>query len=192
LDTSVTRRLLPRRYTALPCAALLALTACSGGESPGQPVRSTIAMPTAASPGRQYAMPSACLLATSHSRSLLLGRKLQVRSQESGDKRAYCQASTALRGDDRSATSTTVTAWPTAALATNSITSTIKSGDCKPISGIVDSACMKADSGLVNLYVARGNIYVVSTFRLIGLVRNNSEIPEYARHYAESVSRSIR
>ncbi|WP_344279206.1 hypothetical protein [Actinomadura napierensis] len=85
----------------------------------------------------------------------------------------------------------TVSAWPTASVASNSIVSDIKSGKCKKISGIADTACMTMNVGLVNVYVARGNIDVVSTFRLLGLVENNSKSLEYARQYAETISQSI-
>ncbi|MFB4301410.1 hypothetical protein [Actinomadura sp. NTSP31] len=85
----------------------------------------------------------------------------------------------------------TVSAWPTASVASHSIASIIRSGKCKEITAIADSACMTVAAGLVNVDVARGNIDVITTFRLIGLARNNSKIPEYAQQYAETISRSI-
>ncbi len=180
------------RYAAVVCSALIAAAACSSGGSPSRPVGISVATPTVEPSGQHFSMPSACVLATSQSKSILLGGKLHIGAHESDDTRGYCEASTTSRGSNRSVVSVTVHSWPTGSVAANSVTSSIKSGQCEEIAGVADSACMKAAPGIVHVYVARGNIDVVASFRLVGLVKNDSKVAGYARQYAESVSQSIR
>ena len=187
----VIERISIRRYAAVLCATLLTLTGCSTDGNPGRPVRISVSTPTLAPPGQHYHMPSACLLATSHSKSLIKGR-LQIKSNESGAQRAHCLALTTLRGDDRSTASVAVIAWPTSSWALNSITSDIKSGKCKEINNIADSACTETSNGQVHVNVVRGNIFVLSVFRLSGLTRDSSKISAYAQQYARTISQSIR
>lgn len=180
------------RHGLVLLAAALAMSACSS-PSGGHATTPRRVTTSAVSPSEhRFTMPSACALATAHKRSLLKGRTLRIKSHSSSTDLDDCTAFTSLQGEDRSTSFVTVSATPNASIAAGSISSGISSGRCKAIDGVRESACTSMDNQIVHVQVARGNINILASFRLAGLVHAPLQVSEYVRSYAQTLLQSIR